>query len=197
MRKERTVGFFGGTFDPIHFGHLHLAIALLEKEKLDEILFCPAFCSPFKTQTPPQASPEHRLAMLRLGLEGIPHFRITPIEIERKGPSYAIDTLRALKQDGVQLRLLLSEETAEHFALWKEVEALIQLAPPLVGTRGQSAPLKGPFADVLKKGSTRTKTIEISSTEVRDRLQKKLYCGHLVPAKILDYIRSHCLYSGS
>jgi nicotinate-nucleotide adenylyltransferase len=183
----RTIGFFGGAFDPIHFGHISLAIQLLEINGLDEVLFCPAFCSPFKTYAPPVASPQHRLALLRLALERIPHFRITTLEIDRGGPSYTIDTLRALKGESAKLRLLMSEETASQFNLWKESEELSRIAPPLVGSRSPS--------HSSQRGYTPTKTMEISSTEIRARLKKGLYCGHLVPPKALDYIHSHRLYS--
>lgn len=169
----KKIGFFGGSFDPIHFGHLSLAIYLFENHKLDEILFCPAFCSPFKADTPPQVAPEHRLAMLKAVLADIPHFKISTLEIDRKGPSYTIDTIRALVKEGHQLNLLLSEETSAHLDGWKEAKELIRLAPPLTGPRQMT----------------------ISSTLVRERLKKRLYCGHLVPAKALDYIQSHHLYS--
>ncbi len=162
-------GFFGGTFDPIHFGHIGLAVHLLEAHQLKEILFCPAFCSPFKTKAPPMASPAHRLAMLELALDH-PQFKITTIELDRKDSSYSIETIRALRIK--DLRLILSEETAAHLDKWKETEELVRLAPPLIGPR-------------------RT---DISSTEIRARLKKKLYCGHLIPAKALEYIQKHRLY---
>lgn len=168
----KTVGFFGGSFDPIHFGHIALAIQLMEAHGLDEVLFCPAFCSPFKRETPPEASPEHRLAMLKLALD-VPQFKITTAEIDRGGASYTIDTIRGLEAKGVKLRLLLSDEAAAHLERWKEAEELVRLAPPLIAPR----------------------EIQISSTEIRARLKKKLYCGHLIPAKALDYIRTHRLYS--
>ena len=192
---KKTIGFLGGTFDPIHFGHISLAIQLLEMGGLDEVLFCPAFCSPFKGHAPPIATPEQRLEMLHLALAGISYFRVTPVEIDRGGPSYTIDTLRILKSDSKAMRLLLSEEAVSQFDLWKEPGELIRIAPPLVGTRTGAVPLKGALGDALKKVTYRTKVIEISSTEVRDRLNKGLYCGHLIPAKTLDYIHTHRLYS--
>lgn len=170
--KKKTVGFFGGSFDPIHFGHIALAVQLMEDHKLDEILFCPAFCSPFKTSAPPVATPQQRLAMLKLALD-LPQFKITTYELDRDGCSYTIDTIRALQTEGVQFRLLLSDEAATHLDKWKETRELIRLAPPLIAPR----------------------EIQISSTEIRERLKKKLYCGHLVPAKALEYIQSHRLYS--
>ena len=162
-------GFFGGSFDPIHFGHIALAVQLLEEHGLEEVLFCPAFCSPFKTAAPPVASPEHRLAMLKLALD-CPRFKITTVELDRKGVSYTIDTIRSLKMKG--LRLILSEEAAQHLDRWKESQALAELAPPLTGPRD----------------------MKVSSTEVRERLKRGLYCGHLVPAKVLAYIEKHQLY---
>jgi nicotinate-nucleotide adenylyltransferase len=163
------IGFFGGSFDPIHFGHITLAIHLLEAHKLEKVLFCPAFCSPFKTDKPPIASPQHRLAMLRLSLDH-PRFEITTLELDRGGPSYTIDTIRSLPHKG--LRLILSEETAAHLNQWKEAQELVRLAPLLTGPR----------------------EFPISSTEVRDRIKKRLYCGHLVPTPVLKYIETHGLY---
>lgn len=181
----KTIGFFGGSFDPIHFGHINLALQLLELHRLDEVLVCPAFCSPFKSAKPPVASPEHRLAMLRLGLEGVPKFRITSLEIEREGPSFTIDTIHLLlEKERAQFRLLVSEETAAHFDRWKESAELLRLAPPLIGTRKTAEP-----------GHPSTPIMDISSTDIRNRIAKGLYCGHLVPAKTLDYICKHLLYT--
>lgn len=186
----KKIGFFGGSFDPIHFGHLNLAVEILERCGLDEILFCPAFCSPFKTDRPPTASAEHRLEMLKRVMDGIPHFRITPIEIERQGASFTVETLRKLAQPGVSYRLLLAEEAALHFDRWKEPEEIARLAPPIVGTRTGEA-LKGSLAKAVVK----IPLFDLSSTVVRERIKKKLYCAHLVPGKALDYIAQHHLYS--
>ncbi len=138
------------------------------------------------------ASPQDRLAMLKAALKEIPHFRVISLEIDRGGPSYTIDTLSALQQEGLNLRLILSGEAAAHLDSWKEAESLIRLAPPLIGARyGVSL---DNLPEKIKKGLTPTKVMEISSTEIRERLKKKLYCGHLVPAKALDYIHAHKLY---
>lgn len=193
---KKTIGFYGGTFDPIHFGHINLAVQLLEMHHLDEVLFCPAYCSPFKTAKPPHVSPQHRLEMLRIALDGIPHFRISSYEIDRNDPSFTIDTLRAIKgefKSDVKFRLLLSEEAATQFDQWKDFQELIRLAPPLIGTRSSNAE-KGGLSASLRSGFTQTKVFEISSTDIRERLKKGLYCGHLVPAKVLDYIEANHLY---
>lgn len=192
---KRKVGLYGGSFDPIHWGHIHLALELKEKHQLDQVLFCPAFCSPFKTATPPIASAKHRFEMVRLAVEDIPGCEALSMEIDRQGPSYAIDTVRALSCESLQLHLLLSEETAQHFDLWKDAFELTRLAPPLIGTRGERPmALPSSLKEPLRKGLTATHVIDISSTQVRQRLRQNLYCGHLVPRKALDYILAHHLY---
>lgn len=190
---KKTIGLFGGSFDPIHFGHINLAIQLMEIHGLDEVIWMPARCSPFKAAAPPQASSKDRLAMLKAALENVPQFRISTLEIDRQGPSFTIDTVRALSSKEASLRLLLSEEAAAHFNQWKEASELLRLAPPLIGGRPTASPSH--LSDSLKHAFTPTRILEISSTEVRDRLKKKLYCGHLIPAKALDYIHLHHLYS--
>lgn len=110
--------------------------------------------------------------MLMLALD-LPQFKIVTSEIERGGCSYTIETIRALQNKEERLHLLLSDEAATHLHKWKESEELIRLAPPLIAPR----------------------EIPISSTQIRERLKKNLYCGHLVPGKALDYIRANHLYS--
>ena len=192
----KTIGVYGGSFDPVHFGHLNLALELMERCGLDEVLFCPVYCSPFKLAQPPVASPEHRLQMLRLVLADVPRCRVTAIEIERKGPSYTVDTIRSLSRtDGIRCRLLLSEETAGHFHLWKEPEEILRLAPPLIGTRSGGQLLStSPLKNQLLPALVPTPLFDIQSTHIRERLKQKLYCGHLIPHKALDYIHKHELY---
>lgn len=163
-------GFLGGTFDPIHFGHLNLAITLKEAHGLDKILICPAWENPFKTGKK-MASPEHRLAMCRLAIEGLKGFEVLDYEVKKGGPSYTIDTIQYLNRP---LRLLLGDDQLAGFSKWKEAETLKKLAPPLVGSR---------------------ETMQISSTNIRERLERGLPCVHLVPYKVLDYIFKNDLYS--
>ncbi len=193
----KKIGLFGGTFDPLHFGHLNLAVRLSEMHKLDQVLFCPVNHSPFKTK-PPSVTNEHRIQMTRLGLEGMPRFQLCTIEMERGGVSYTVDTLRALKAqlESVELYLLLSAESIPSFHQWKEADEIVHLARPIIGTRGeriQEIP-ESPVQEALQQGLSPTPIMEISSTEIRERLSKKLYCSHLVPTIILDYIQSHNLY---
>lgn len=197
----QVIGFFGGTFNPIHFGHLHLALSLLEQANLTEVWFCPASMNPFRQDEPPIAA-EHRLRMAELAVADIPAFKVIDTECRRSGPSYTVDTIRQLiaeNRQGVTFRLILGDDALQDFADWREPEELVRLAPPLVGQRScfsAMGDVRG-STEVVKAlclGWRPLPLLEISATEVRARLQKGLYCGHLIPAKVLDYIDKHRLY---
>lgn len=197
------IGFFGGSFDPLHFGHLNLAIRLLEKCLLDRVILCPVFQSPFKGSCP-GASPEHRVKMLSLLTKEIPFFDLSTLEIQRGGISYTVDTVKSLKSQyaserkKVDLYLLLSSDALKSFHLWKSVEELLSLAKPLIGARNgfslQEVP-DTPLKKNLLQSVVQTPVMDISSTEIRERILKGLYCGHLVPSIVLDYIHTYRLYS--
>lgn len=194
------IGILGGSFDPVHFGHIQLAKSLMEIHHLDQVLWIPVKINPLKIKAP--VADFHRLAMLKMAIEGFPAFKIQTIEMERPDASYTIDTLRFLKEKfpDDQLYLLLGDDVLSHFMQWKEPLEIVTLAPPLVGARTS---LENPyFANLteeirpyFQKGWTKTLILEISSTQIRDRLKKGLDCSHLVPAKVLDYIALHGLYS--
>lgn len=198
---SKKVGFFGGSFDPIHLGHLNIAIELAERHKLDEVFVCPTSQSPFKKEKPPIASKEHRRAMVTAAISPLPNFTLLDFELQKSMPCYTIDTIRELISIDQQHKkknsyfLLLGEDAVERFHEWREVEELVKLATPLIGSRQTEAfQPKGTLSSFIQKGLTQIPTMEISSTEIRDRLQKGLYCGHLLPAKVWDYIQQHQLY---
>lgn len=204
-KSQELIGVYGGTFDPIHFGHINLAIEMLEKGGFSEIWFCPAQINPHKSSQQPTASVKHRLKMLKLALAGVQRCRILEAEIAREGPSYTIDTLRELiakenrRKSPRKLCLIIGEDAVAGFPKWREAEEIVRLVPVFIGRRAQAtAPLlKGSLAirRALKRGLIETRIMDISSTEVRQRLADGLYCGHLVPAKVLDYIYQNQLYS--
>ncbi len=194
-----SVGFFGGTFDPIHNGHIHLALSLLETHKLNYIIFCPAAVSPFKSVAPPTCSSYHRIEMVRRAIEPIPQFQLWDWQGNQPGPSFTIDAVRAfLQQYAVKLHLILGQDSLDGFSEWKEVEELIKIAPPLIGTRAGEIPSLNPFSQssrsIIQKGFTEIPRMDISSTHLRRRLQDKLFCGHLIPEKTLKYVLEHSLY---
>ncbi len=199
----KQVGLFGGTFNPLHFGHINLALEIQEKRELDEVWFIPAHCSPLKTGEPHLAD-QHRLKILEIGLEPIPCFQICPVEIERRPPSYTIDTVKLLKQSypDLSFSLVVGEDSLIRFREWKEYQELARLLPLLIGSRHKSElmthlPELGlgvEVNEVIRQGIIPTRQLEISASEIRDRLKKRFYCGHLIPEKVLDYIMVHQLY---
>lgn len=201
----KLIGIFGGSFDPIHLGHLNLAVEMLELHRLDEVWFCPAACSPHKHHYP-QVNVQHRLNMLRLAIQEEPRFSIIETEINREAPSYTIDTLNELsaqqqdKVDPDRFVFILGEDTARNFHKWRQPESILNLAQLLVGERpDREKPLSfqgSPrVVEAIKKGLTPIRLMEISSKEIRKRLLNHEYCYHLLPGKVVDYIASHCLYS--
>lgn len=194
---NKKIGFFGGTFDPIHFGHINLALHMLETQALDEIFICPASLSPHKEHTAP-VSKEHRFEMVKLAIEPLTSkFTLIDWELNRPGPSYTINTIHALMQEFKHdtFRLIIGQDVLAGLSLWKDVEELLELAPPLVGARPSQLTVLDPFVKkVVEKRLISTSIMEISSTEIRQRLRQGLFCGHLVPAKVLDYIYANHLY---
>lgn len=161
----KKIAFFAGSFDPIHVGHIHMALLLQEKLDIQTVFISSSYISPFKLDTPPFAKPQDRLKMVKLGVADIASLEVVDFEVKNTIPSYTVDSLRLLKQSH------------------KETEEILKIAEPLVfSKRGFD---KNPF-DMPR--------IDVSSTEVRSRIQKDLYYGHLVPAKVKEYIVYHPLY---
>lgn len=198
----KRIGFFGGSFDPIHLGHLQLARELQEKKHLDLIWFCPARISPHKLDQTP-APPEHRLKMAELAVADHPGFAVIDVEVNRKGPSYTVDTLRELvqRESGNQLFLILSEESVPGFFHWKHPEEIVALAPLIIGTR--SGPVdfasfpqgREKIIEAIREGWVPTAPNAFSSTEIRHRLKRGEDCSGMLPEKVLDYIIQNNLYS--
>ncbi len=190
----KKMAFFGGTFDPIHFGHINLAVQIFEKAKLDKIIFCPANISPQKEENPPYAKGIHRYEMTKIAIEGIDGFDVSDIEIKRKNISYTVDTLLQLHEEffkGYKIYFIMAEDTSKNFSTWKDPNKILQMATPLIGYKGT---LKNFDECFSKDNFIEINTMDISSTHIRNRLKKKLYCGHLIPAKVLDYIYDNQLY---
>lgn len=200
--EQKKIGLYGGTFDPLHLGHINLAIELKELRGLDEVWFCPAQCNPHKTETP-HASAAQRLEMLSLGLEGIPSFKVIDNEMKRPAPSYTIDTLTELKEQNphAAFSLLLGEDSIPGFFRWNQPLEIISLANVYIGSRtgeidrSRYSGEDQKILQALQQGTTQTCLMDISATLIRDRLSRGLYCGHLIPAKVLDYIKVNQLYS--
>lgn len=189
---------FGGSFDPIHLGHLALIRGLAEGGRFEKIFICPAGISPHKLAAPPVATGPQRVEMARLACEGLPLCEVLSDEVEREGPSYTIDTVRALLKRlpaGSSLRLVLSVTLTGSLPSWREAEELVRLAPPLLVQHGEAAPdLSSLFYKDKNFELVRLETPAISSTMVRQMLKEKRSCLHLLPANVVDYIQHQSLY---
>lgn len=190
------IGYYGGSFDPIHFGHINLALQMAEIHGLDSVLFCPANVNPHKTRDFVPVTSEQRLKMVELAIADIPNFKLLDLEIKRGGISYTVDTLKELKlkfkED--QLYLILGMDSAIDFPTWKNPAEILSLATPLIGYR-ESESINN--LNFFKENLTKTSLLDISSTEIRQRVTQGKYIGHLVPSKVVDYIYENQLYSNS
>jgi nicotinate-nucleotide adenylyltransferase len=186
-----AIGLFGGSFDPIHHGHLIVAQAVVEALGLDQLRFVPAREQPFKAGQH-LAPPELRARMVQLAIAGEPRFGLERAELDRAGPSYTVDTLRILRQrePGRRFALLVGADAARDLPLWREAAALPDLADLIVFARaGGAVPqLPWPVRPVTVPG------IEISATDIRARVRQGRPIRYLVPDPVVEAIRSEGLY---
>ena len=187
------VGLFGGSFDPVHLGHMILAEAALEELRLDRIVFIPAAVSPFKTDRPPSASNDQRLLMLRKAIAGENRFSVDERELHRSGPSYTVDTVRELLGDypGVRFIYLIGADNLKDLPMWHEIAELKNLVDFAVLDRGSSAEIASCGYPIVSR------RIDLSSTEIRDRLAKGLSIRFMVPECVYDSIMTDHAYRAS
>ena len=182
------VGIFGGTFDPVHVGHLAIARAALDSAGLDRVIFVPARRSPLKAPGP-VASEGDRLTMLELAVKDEPRFAVSPVELERPGPSFTVDTLEALKGEG-ELSLILGSDALADLAKWRSPERIRELASLLVARRPGA-----PEPDARSGArSFDAPCLDISSRELRQRASRGLSLRYLVPDDVWRHIERKGLY---
>jgi len=210
------VGLFGGSFNPIHFGHLRAAEEDREALGLDLVYFIPASSPPHK-DAGNLAPAEHRLAMVRLATKGNRHFMASDVEIRRSGSSYTIDTIRyflATLRQPAALYLLMGADQFAELETWKDPDELVRLANIAVHTRltqGESGPPRISVAALKRFGYTQeddhyvhasghtlsfveTTFLPISATEIRGKLRRNESIRYLMPLDVVDYVQRHALY---
>jgi nicotinate-nucleotide adenylyltransferase len=187
------VGIFGGTFDPIHLGHLITAQSVKELRNLEKIIFIPAFISPHKSDAK-TSSPEDRLNMIKLAVDGIPFFDYSDTEVKKGGVSYSIDTLRELKKHYSELELLIGYDNIFSFHTWKEPDEILNLAKIIVLKRKSSHPPQFEDKYYHQAVFVQTRGIEISATDIRERVKNGMPINFLVPPAVIKYIYEHKLY---
>ena len=185
------VGLFGGSFDPIHHGHLLVGLAAIESLGLESLRFVPAHTQPFKSGLH-GASPEQRAAMVALAIAGERRFVLERVEIDRGGPSYTVDTLRALKarEPDLEFALLVGADAVAELGSWREAEALPGLARIVALTRGGELPPASP----LIWRTLAVPAVEISATDVRARVRAGASIRWRVPEAVARYIAAERLY---
>jgi len=184
---DRKIGIYGGTFDPIHYAHLILAREAAEQMQLDEIVFVPAAISPHKLGETP-APPILRVEMLRAALTGEPLFTIDECELHRPAPSYTIDTVEEMKRRDPEIEIffLVGSDNLARLGTWHRSADLRKLVQFVVLRRGPIPPeLEFPIVG---------RQIDISATEIRNRVATDRSIRYLVPPAVEEIIRRHQLY---
>ena len=184
------IGIYGGTFDPIHHGHLILAREAREKLELDQIIFVPAAASPLKE--PPSASAALRLEMLQAAIKGQEGFVVDHCEIQRPAPSYSFDTALQFRErePKAQLFWLIGADNVSSLNKWHRIEELKQLVQFAVLDRGCSE-LERQIYPVVQRN------IDISATDIRNRVASGRSIRYLVPQAVEEIIRREKLYRES
>ncbi len=212
MTERRKIGIFGGTFDPIHIGHLRLALELKEQLGLDEMRLLPCHQPPHRDA--PQVSSVQRVEMLRIALQDCPELQLDERELQRDKPSYTYDTLLELRAElgaEVSLVLCMGEDAFAGLPNWYCWQELIRLAHIVVIARpGWAIPESGDARDLLNKQQRELKSLDcepagsivlqsprllpISATEIRQQIQAGTSAQFLVPDAVWNYIKANQLY---
>ena len=196
------IGILGGTFDPVHRGHLEIARVAMDEAGLERVIFIPAGQPRLKSGDP-SASPEERLEMLRLAVSEIPGFDVSGMELRRSGPTLTVETLRELREelgDGVELCFILGLDALLRFDQWVEPERVVELARLLAVSRpgysGFDWPefySRNPYAEGRVDCLDST-AIDVSASELRARIASGASVSGLLPAAVEEYIRDNGLY---
>ena len=187
MISSEKIGLFGGSFDPIHHGHLILARDAMESLGLDRVIFIPVNVSPHKLARPPVAA-RLRCEMVAAAIAGESRFSMDACEAEREGPSFAVDTVRVMRRRFPQAELFyfIGEDNVSSLHTWREIDELKKLASFVVLARGNLQPVEG-FPVI-------SRNIDISSTDIRNRIAHGLPVRYLLPDAVCAILTRHQLY---
>ncbi len=188
-----AVGIFGGTFDPIHLGHLITAQSVRELRKLDKIIFIPAFISPHKTDSD-ITDAAHRLEMTKLAVKNINYFEVSDIEVKRENISFTIDTLISLTKKYDKIDLIIGYDNIFDFYRWKDPDEILKLANLVVLRRKAQIDKRKKDKYYNLANFLETPAIEISASEIRERVKMNLPIDFLVTENVKNYIKKNNLY---
>lgn len=200
------VGLYGGSFNPIHLGHLIIARAVAETARLDRVIFLPSRNPPHKSDHQ-LLNAEHRAEMVRLAIIAEPLFEFSDYDLSRAGPTYTIDTVLHFRRElgaGAALFWLIGGDSLRELTSWKRLPELVRECTLLTAARAGFAHVDWtPFRELigdagircLQDGILVTPTVEISSTDIRRRLREGKSIRYLVPESVREYIAAHGLYA--
>lgn len=197
------VGVLGGTFDPIHLGHLVAAEEVRAQLRLDRVVFVPAGLPPHKL-TEYVSSVAHRLAMVKLAITSNPYFTVSRVDIDRFGPCYTVDTIELLRDEwggDVELYFILGSDSLADIVTWHQPERLIRLCRLAVmerpGYRVDVEELERLLPGITSRiHFINSPQLDISSTDIQRRVRQGLPIKYQVPEAVADYIYEHELYTG-
>lgn len=195
------LGIYGGTFDPIHYGHLLLAERCREALRLDEVWFIPAGNPPHKqgrVTTPAKA----RAEMVEFAVSGFPEFRVSRMEMERGGPSYTVQTLELIRASDPtrEVFLLMGADSIAELVTWREPARILELSQVVAVNRAGESPDLSSLSDLLQQTGRTVRTVEmpamgVSASEIRSRVARQFSIRFLTPRPVEMYIRQHKLYT--
>ncbi len=199
----KHIGLFGGTFNPIHNGHLHIAQAFAEQCQLDCVIFLPAG-DPYHKNTD-LVAPEHRLNMTELAAATNPKFAVSDCDLVRGGATYSIDTVQIFKQHypKAQLYWLMGMDSLMNLHKWKNWQAFVRQTKIVVANRTGDTLAKAPrelhawLGEALQSGDLillNADTVDISSSQIREQIAQGKNLRNWLPEKVADYIQQHDLY---
>jgi nicotinate-nucleotide adenylyltransferase len=194
MERSGPLGIIGGSFDPVHFGHLATARLALDHFGLRKLYFVPASIRPHKSL--PHVSPVHRLAMLERAIKNTPAFEAWDGELRRGGESYTLDTLKTFTKSnpGAPIYFIIGSDNLKEIPLWHKYPELLKLATFCVAHRpGHSLKLPRELRSIRIK-TFPSPEWKISSSMIRNYLSKGFSCEYLLPKEVLAYISKHGLY---
>ncbi len=190
------IAIMGGTFNPIHYGHLISAEQVRDGIGYDKILFVPSARPPHKSQ-PNMLSAEHRYQMVRLATTDNPNFEVSRIELDREGPSYTIQTIEILRNSydiSTELSWIIGADSLIEYKIWKDFNGVLEQCTMIVTTRPNYDLQLVPSEIRNRVRTYRITGIDISATEIRKRIRNSLSIQYLVPDSVAEYIKEHKLY---
>jgi nicotinate-nucleotide adenylyltransferase len=200
------LGLYGGSFDPVHYGHLLLAECCREELRLDEVWFLPAAISPFKKEQS-QTPARHRVEMLKLALAGHGAMDVSTLEIDRGGVSYTVDTLTEVRslQPESELFFLMGADSLRDLPTWREPARICELAIPVVAARANHTAIDYEVLrsvvsperlEVIRRHQVTVPLVDLSSTDLRRRVAEGKSIRFRTPRAVEKYIETHGLYRG-